>query len=484
MRRRALTTIVQVAGLGGTACIVWMLSVRPRLRFQSAESVVVDALGYALLALLWSGLLVFVMWVILGRSSRADAFALAVRTARTGVWLAPASILLSHLSPAAVIPALALVVGATQMLYSQWTTGALPVMREPAGMFELLARPPMVRALGPALAAALGPQLGFVAVMLGFPLLAAFLFSATAAMVTLLLLSAGLLPSEQTQKLPQSAMGIVLTLLLAAGLTTIHGLYWYRHGIRGVPGGDPGLGTPRGPLESARELMRKLSEQKSGGNDDVEDSATRLYNAPPGTVDIVDTVFPGVVLTPEIRPYASIVAPMPSWTAGSQKAIESEPYSIPFSGEYWMFKPPYSRPPRNAYVQRGTPLNMFYRTTDHRNMSMEAHQRLEHPIRADCCRAIRIAVMNVDEYPGTISLELALADSRAKPPVSVSLGRVKLKSYPVSRAPVSEFVGFPVPAGLRREFNELQVVMHRDPVRGDKSARLSIERFLLVPRSL
>jgi len=33
-----------------------------------------------------------------------------------------------------------------------------------------------------------------------------------------------------------------------------------------------------------------------------------------------------------------------------------------------------------------------------------------------------------------------------------------------------------------REFNEVKVVFHRDPVRIDRSARISIERFVLAPR--
>jgi hypothetical protein len=44
-------------------------------------------------------------------------------------------------------------------------------------------------------------------------------------------------------------------------------------------------------------------------------------------------------------------------------------------------------------------------------------------------------------------------------------------------------LSFPIPRGSAvRQFNELAVVFHRDRVRIDRSARISIERFVLAPR--
>jgi hypothetical protein len=56
-----------------------------------------------------------------------------------------------------------------------------------------------------------------------------------------------------------------------------------------------------------------------------------------------------------------------------------------------------------------------------------------------------------------------------------------LKADPVSA--VAETLDFAVPPGPSVGFfNEMTVVYHRDYWRGDKSARVSIERFILIPR--
>ena len=49
--------------------------------------------------------------------------------------------------------------------------------------------------------------------------------------------------------------------------------------------------------------------------------------------------------------------------------------------------------------------------------------------------------------------------------------------------PVPETIGFPVPATARiGAFNELKIVFYRDRRRMDQSAKVSVERFILLPR--
>ena len=68
-----------------------------------------------------------------------------------------------------------------------------------------------------------------------------------------------------------------------------------------------------------------------------------------------------------------------------------------------------------------------------------------------------------------------------------TLGRVPVTSMPdLSRdpvIPVSETLDFPIPeAAASRSFDEFKIVFQRVRWRTDKSARVAIERFLLVPR--
>jgi hypothetical protein len=105
---------------------------------------------------------------------------------------------------------------------------------------------------------------------------------------------------------------------------------------------------------------------------------------------------------------------------------------------------------------------------------MEAHQKLEHPIDLSCCGEIQIAISNADRYPATVALELILIDAG----LSQSLGTVDVPSRP------QVMLRFPVPLGSPlHEFSELRIVFHRDRVRIDRSARISIEHFVLVPRA-
>src|SRR5207244_10207752 len=102
-----------------------------------------------------------------------------------------------------------------------------------------------------------------------------------------------------------------------------------------------------------------------------------------------DGGFPGVILWPEVKPYATLIAPMPQ-TPNGLATVEIRPMSIPFSGEYWMFRWPFARPPRTSLFQRGNPANLSFKTTDHRPLQMEARHKFDQPIPLSCCGKIRM----------------------------------------------------------------------------------------------
>jgi len=162
------------------------------------------------------------------------------------------------------------------------------------------------------------------------------------------------------------------------------------------------------------------------------------------------------------------------------------PLSIPFSGEYWMFRWPYARPPKTSFFQRGTPSALSFSSTDHRPLQMEARHKLDQPVSLTCCAAIRLEIRNADRYPNTISLELVLINND-RHGVSQMLGHYNVTSRPdLSRdpvVPVNETLEFPIPVSSSLEaFDEFRVIFQRAYRRADKSARVSIERFVLVPR--
>ena len=117
---------------------------------------------------------------------------------------------------------------------------------------------------------------------------------------------------------------------------------------------------------------------------------------------------------------------------------------------------------------------------------MEAHHKLDKAIDLSCCSKIQIAIWNTDRYPGTVALEVILINTEQPRLLSQSqsLGTAAVKSSP-GALPVRETLEFTVPITRALErFNEFKVVFHRDRKRLDKSARIEIDRFVLVPASL
>jgi hypothetical protein len=119
-------------------------------------------------------------------------------------------------------------------------------------------------------------------------------------------------------------------------------------------------------------------------------------------------------------------------------------------------------------------------------MRMEARHHLDDPIALRCCSAIRLEIRSADRYPGTVSLELVLVNSLS-PRDSVSLGRLPVTAFPDPRSepatPVAQILDFPVPASAAiAEFDTFKIVFHRQFDRAHRSARISIERLVLLPR--
>src|SRR5205823_5422325 len=101
--------------------------------------------------------------------------------------------------------------------------------------------------------------------------------------------------------------------------------------------------------------------------------------------------FPGVILKPLRKPESTmLVAPRPTlFKEGEQR---TRPLTIPFTGEYWMYQPPFTRPPQSSILRQGTPLELSFHTTNGSSMFMEARQKLATPIEFTCCARLDIDV--------------------------------------------------------------------------------------------
>ena len=468
--RQRLVPCLQLAGILLTGWFMW----RSTLFLQWAR-VPLPWLGlratvYALAACLAGAFITIVLYMAASLWEGEDVIRATFRASTAAVWFAPCVILLTQLSPAAAVPALILVVNATHLLYIHWRIQQPPIETpHDTSLFATAQLPErhFISDFGPGLAISFTLQTGACAVLLHHPVLAGFSFAAGAALATVFALtSRGIQPTRPPKSMPRAFLGLALTVLLAIGLT-IGGMI--PNFLRG-PGGDSDSGnSPAG---------QPPGMPGDGPKDLPDASAGDLANA---------SGFPGVILWPEIRPIPTLIAPMPQTPDGGGPPVMPRPLAIPFSGEYWMFRWPYARPPKTSFFQRGSPAVLSFSSTDHRPLQMEARHKLDQSIALSCCSAIRLEIRNADSYPNTISLELVLMAGDWPGAPSLNLGHYNVTSQPDFRrdpvTPVPETLEFPVPSTAKLEsFDEFKVVFQRAWRRADKSAKLAIDRFILVPR--
>ncbi|HZT31562.1 MAG TPA: hypothetical protein VFA33_16860 [Bryobacteraceae bacterium] len=481
--------LASLAGLAATGWLVWVTSLLPRLDRQPPAVVLGESIQCALLAWAWSAAITFCLYRALPKAPGGDVLPAVLRSAKSAVWFAPAAILLSEFSPATLAAALVLIVSATRTLYAEWRRIQpdplpRPAPDRPAELFTPPPATPLLRQLAPALTVSSTLQAAVLAWWTGYPLPAAAFLALGVAMLTLFALVAGAGEAPRVTTLPRALLGAALTVILAAGLT-----------VAGLRAGadDPAAdrwdftSRPRpGAWQSARSLLRALFSSEAPEPSEV---VTALYTPPSGPAEINHQSYPGVILWPVPPPKPAPVLRLSLLHGGTVSAAPPELLSIPFAGEYWMFKPPYLRPPQHSYIRRTSPVALGFLTTDHRPLFMEAYHKLDPPLPLACCTAIRMVIANSDRFSGTIALELILVNSRLPGQPSQSLGKAPVRSQPEfwsqPPTPAFETLEYALPAASPLgECDVFKIVFHRARMRIDRSARIAIDRFVLLTRSL
>jgi hypothetical protein len=431
--RRHLNLAMQVVSLIATAWFVWVNSIAPRS--DPAGAIIADAISYAAFALVSTALIAWLVYEVVARAGLQGRVRSPEEALAPAIWFAPAMLLAASFSPFSLATSLILVISTTRLLVSRWMhSGARPRMAYTPSRVLLW------RAVFAA-AASLGLHLaiGALAANLTFP--AAALFALSASILTALAIVTGAHTPRRNAALPHSTFGVILTLLLAAGITVVY----YR--------GD----------DSGSRRAKKGGGSAEGSNDQGR--------APGGD-------FPGVILRTDLEPAAKprIQPPSLNWQAASKQW--NEPRSIPFSGEYWMFRHPSLRPPTNSFRRDGDPLELSFSTTDGFPLLMEARQKLLSPLQTGCCQRIDVAIFSRDLVHGAAWLELFLLDAHPPLETAESLG------VAVVTAGGRETLQFALSATRLQQFNEIKVAFHHPTVNQGKSLKLRIERFTFVPRDL
>ena len=456
------------AGLAATAWLV-LPHGGPLLAVRIAAG-----LAAGCLALAWAVAMVLLLRLVMSHISRVSFAPATLRTATAGVWFAPAILL--PLTPYGLTAAVVLVVGATRLLCSGPQTAdwsAPPGAILGAGELSFDA---MSRHLVPALVASAALQGAIAMALLGYPATAAGLLSLSVAILTSIAIALGAWTESRPPNLPRSVMGLCLTFLLA----TMAG--HFLNGGWGL-GDSSGSASIFGRNQSAPAAqIVPAPSKKSEAPLAPPPGATGEVMPDPRLSEVnVPGSFPGVILWPDVKPEVMLVEPEPPGRTIGAPAL-ARPFVIPFGGEYWMFRWPFSRPPRTSYFQRGSPVRLKFATTDRSSLQMQALQKLDRAINLRCCSTIQVEVENADRGAVGIALELIVLDTEPpyKPPLS--LGTERLHAIAPNGGPSTETLDFHVPAAAPlAQFDELKVVYRRDVRHQDESSRVAIDRFILVP---
>jgi hypothetical protein len=429
--------LAQMAGLAVTGWLVWDHSVGPRLALQSFSSIAARASFYVLLGWALSAMITFLIYLVVVDEEPANLIPVSLRASAAGAWFAPAIILLSTLSPVGFFGSLIIIVNTSRILILNWMP-AQPISAPPEARWNPW----------PAIGAALVFQAGVVALMWKYPFPGAALFALSSAIVTALAVTRSGSKPERPSPMPPSTFSVALTIILAAAFSTASLKFSeYASGS----GGPSDAGTSAASADTATEL-------------DEPDAST--YAVGSGG-------FPGVILMPVKKPKSTALV-VPRLNLLKEGEPMTRPLSIPFTGEYWMYQPPFTRPPLRSIRRRGTPLEMSFHTNNGSSMSMEARQKLANPIELRCCGSFEIEV--AFRYAvGELRLGVTLIDSQARK-------RVELGTAPVGPE-MTQTLRYKIPPGSEsRKVDEIRILYNRPRSDMSRSTNLAVERFVLVPR--
>ncbi len=186
----------------------------------------------------------------------------------------------------------------------------------------------------------------------------------------------------------------------------------------------------------------------------------------------------GAILLADPPKDRKLIAPVVNRSGNVSLKRAIPPDSIDFSGEYWIFPISLRRPPKGSMVERASPLGFKFTCVDRSPLIMLARQRLRAALDPRCCSAIEVAVRSADPQPETITVRTSLATS------TLTRGRYQQLGARELPAAESAVLRFPMPArSTIPEFDEIVVEFELSSPRLHRSANVSVQRFVFIPRA-
>jgi hypothetical protein len=215
--------LLQIGGLVFTGWVMWVSTRGLQWARVPLPWLLLRATIYAVAACVAGALIAILIALSAAEWEKEDVIHASLRTSAAAVWFAPAVILLTQLSPTAIVPALVLVINATHLLYTRWRVTHPPPdpPRRDDDLFPPLILPERQfwKDIAPDLAISFTLQMGAAGVLLRHPAMAGIFFTAGVAMLTIHALASRAVQPKPPRSMPRSFLALALTVLLAIGLT-------------------------------------------------------------------------------------------------------------------------------------------------------------------------------------------------------------------------------------------------------------------------
>jgi hypothetical protein len=399
-----------------------------------------QTLLYVLMAWLVAAGIVLLIYLAISVADFHQVLWEAVGVAVHATWLIPALLLVSTGSPLAVLAGVGLISIAVRLLLS----GHIPQKG------NLVRRSPQIQEgqrwgiLGAGLF-----QLGVAALLIDKPYLAA-VFGAVSVMIwTAVGISSGLLQRRRPATALRSTLTIGATLILATLLLGAQ--------IRTAAG--------KGQSTNVMDIAQANPPQA-----EKKTKVTRVFT---DTAMTVPEGVPGVILRPDTTSgkRVAIAAASPRWRLEPMGVMK--PVSFPFTGEYRLFPTSLSDAPPDSLRVSGTPLDARYKSFTGQPVETEAYQKLEPPFDFTNCGALRVALSSDEAAPGMVKVQLLIGDKW------IDIGSDLFGPARVDN--LSFRVPFDVPR--RMLVSAIRLEFHRDPASVNRTAKVAIDRFELLPRT-
>jgi hypothetical protein len=396
-----------------------------------------QALLYVLAAWLVAAGMILLIYLAISVADFHRVFWEAVGAAVHATWLIPAVLLVSTGAPLAVLAGVGLISIAIRFLIS----GHIPQKG------NLVRRAPQIREVQKwGILGAMLFQLGVAALLVDKPYLAAVFGAVSVTIWTAAGISSGLLQRRRPVTTVRATLTIGATLTLTTLLLGAQ--------IRAAAG--KGQSTNVVDMVQANPLR---GEKKT--------KVTRVFT---DTTKTVPEGVPGVILRPDTKPEKRVAIAAASPRSGP--AAVMKPVSFPFTGEYRLFPTSLADAPPDSLRVTGTPLDARYKTFTGQPVETEAYQKLEPPFDFSSCGALLVALSSDETAPGMVKVQL-LIDGKWMDIGSDLFGPARV-----------DRLSFRVPLDVPRRLlvSAIRLEFHRDPASANRTAKVAIERFELLPR--